>query len=105
MRGDWAVLMAIAVIGLTMFLALSFSSIMTSIFNMYLIMIVMTGAAVAKGMFGRHKTPDGAGHGCRFASVSLCAYCCVLECKFLSGAKNLSISQLVAISARRGVFI
>ena len=55
MRGDWAVLMAIAVIGLTMFLALSFSSIMTSIFNMYLIMIVMTGAAVAKGMFGRHK--------------------------------------------------
>lgn len=55
MRGDWAVLMAIAVIGLTMFLALFFSSIMTSIFNMYLIMIVMTGAAVAKGMFGRHK--------------------------------------------------
>ena len=55
MRGYRSVLMAVAVIGVTMFLALSFSSSMTSIFNMYLILIVMTTAAAAKGMFGRQK--------------------------------------------------
>ena len=55
MRGYRSVLMAIAVIGITMFLALYFSSTMTTVLNMFLIMIVMTGAAAAKGMFGRQK--------------------------------------------------
>ena len=55
MRGYRSVLMAIAVIGITMFLALYFSSTMTTVLNMFLIMIVMTGAVAAKGMFGRQK--------------------------------------------------
>lgn len=55
MRGYRSVLMAIAVIGITMFLALYFSSTMTTVLNMFLIMIVMTGAAAAKGMFGKQK--------------------------------------------------
>lgn len=54
-RGYRAVLAAIAVIGITMFFALSFSSVLGSIFNLFLIMIAMTAAAAAKGMFGRQK--------------------------------------------------
>lgn len=55
MRGYRAVLAAVAVIGITMFLALSFSSVLGSVFNLFLIMIAMTAAAAAKGMFGRQK--------------------------------------------------
>ncbi|MDE6363431.1 MAG: permease prefix domain 1-containing protein [Lachnospiraceae bacterium] len=54
-RGYRAVLAAVAVIGITMFFALSFSSVLGSIFNLYVVMITMTGAAAAKGMFGRQK--------------------------------------------------